>query len=121
MAAGDQLGGAMDSKGGVGEWILDDQSDPPLDENMDLSFKDRKALLNWKFKAGGERIPRFFDKVPHVADLAPPVTELKSEMERLRLCQQIAGEARQAQMEFVYARQQMEMLQQERDLVSVVV
>jgi len=84
----------------------------------DIELQDKKDLLRWRFKDGGDRLPRFFPKIPHIDETQVPIHILREESETLELCEKIAREARQAQNEFIYAKQQADVLQQEIDLLK---
>eukprot|EP00923_Selenidium_pygospionis_P033051 GHVN01058078.1.p1 GENE.GHVN01058078.1~~GHVN01058078.1.p1 ORF type:complete len:187 (-),score=39.64 GHVN01058078.1:815-1375(-) len=98
--------------------MLDDRSDLSMPEEG-LSFKDRPRLLRWKFKEGGDRLPRFENYIPHCRDANEVKTsQMRSEAMTLAICRELAADAKQAQLEYIYTKQQADILQNEKDLLK---
>lgn len=95
---------------------IDEASDASIPDTLNIN--DKKALLRWKFREGGHRIPLYIPKVPHIDETTIPVHLLRDEGEMLSLCEKIARDARAAQGEYVYAKQRADLLQQEVDLLK---
>eukprot|EP00922_Rhytidocystis_sp_ex-Travisia-forbesii_P065533 GHVS01097372.1.p1 GENE.GHVS01097372.1~~GHVS01097372.1.p1 ORF type:complete len:133 (+),score=39.59 GHVS01097372.1:643-1041(+) len=101
-----------------------ESTDVEEDDDMSVSFEDQPDLWQWRFKPGGERLAHYVDIIPqHMTDDGGSIADgggggiIRTEYEKLHICHQLAAEAKQTQKEFIYSKQQADLLQQEKELV----
>lgn len=96
---------------------FDPEEPSDFTEPAEINFNERSDLLQWRYQQGGQRLPLFFPRVPHLRDGVPESKEPAALLQTDELCKLIAKEARQAQMEFLTAKQKAAALAAERTLV----
>eukprot|EP00921_Rhytidocystis_pertsovi_P023311 GHVQ01037203.1.p1 GENE.GHVQ01037203.1~~GHVQ01037203.1.p1 ORF type:complete len:280 (+),score=56.09 GHVQ01037203.1:547-1386(+) len=76
-------------------------------------------LWSWRFKRGGDRLPQLARQVrlPHVPGEAAE-SLVRCGGNNSELCYRLAEEAKEAQIESINAKQQADLLQQEKDLLT---
>lgn len=68
--------------------------------------------------SGGHKLPLYIPKIPHVDETEVQSLVLTDEVTFLDLSARLAGDTKQLQQEYVYAKQRFDLLRQEKDLVG---
>ncbi|KAL8444535.1 hypothetical protein Emag_005431 [Eimeria magna] len=79
---------------------------------------DRVRLWRWRFKNGGDRLPHYAPKIPHLLSDHDPELELPDLLQALSLHEQLPEQTSELSQNYVLTKQKLDGLLQEKELLQ---
>ncbi|KAL8446433.1 hypothetical protein Emed_004887 [Eimeria media] len=79
---------------------------------------DRVRLWRWRFKKGGDRLPHYAPKIPHLLSDNEPDLELPGLLQALSLHEQLPEQTSELAQNYVLTKQKLDGLIQEKELLQ---